>query len=150
LKSSRLMKEIVIKDLSDIQSAAKELLGYFPTSHIFAFYGEMGVGKTTFIKAICKKLQVTDLVSSPTFGLVHEYHGKANMTIYHFDFYRMVNLQEIYDIGYEDYFFSGKYCFIEWPEIAESLLPPETIRLQINLNQDNSRTINSYFPDGRS
>jgi tRNA threonylcarbamoyladenosine biosynthesis protein TsaE len=135
------MNKIHMHQLADIPSAATILLTEYKNSRVFAFYGEMGVGKTTFIKALCNTLQVTDMVSSPSFGLLYEYRSKDEQAVYHFDFYRIEKMEEILDLGYEDYFFSGCYCFIEWPEIAGELLPSDAIRLCMRVNRDNSRTI---------
>jgi len=135
------MNEIRMRQPGDIQNAANTLLKTFKNSRVFAFYGEMGVGKTTFIKALCNVLQVKDIVSSPSFGLLYEYRRKDEQPVFHFDFFRIRKLEEILDLGYEDYFFSGSYCFIEWPEIAGELLPADAIRLQMKVNSDQSRTI---------
>lgn len=102
---------------------AEDLLKSYPEIRIFAFFGPMGVGKTTFIKAICTHLGCTDLVNSPTFSIVNHYHTPSGQSIFHFDFYRIQNLEEVFNLGYEDYFFSGAYCFIEWSEKVEPLLP---------------------------
>ena len=110
---------------------AQELLQSFPNTKKLAFYGEMGVGKTTFSKAICNVLQVQDLVSSPTFSIVNEYLSEQNGKIYHFDFYRLKDEQEAFDMGYEDYFYSDAYCLVEWPEKVENLLPSSFAKVQI-------------------
>ena len=112
------MLRISIPDLASIDGAARELINTLPEKRIFAFYGEMGAGKTTLIKAICRILQVTDATSSPSFGLIYEYRTRGRDSIFHFDFYRIENLEEAYDIGYEEYIDSGQYCFIEWPDIV--------------------------------
>jgi tRNA threonylcarbamoyladenosine biosynthesis protein TsaE len=117
---------------SDLIPAAVALLESFPHARIFAFYGQMGAGKTTFIKAICRELGVTDIVQSPTFSIINEYKTTTGESIYHFDFYRIKSIAEVFDIGYEDYLYSGSYCFMEWPELIESLLPDETIRINIS------------------
>ncbi len=127
--------------LADIQSAAILFLEEFRGKRIFAFYGEMGVGKTTFIKALCRALDVKDAVSSPTFSLINEYRVSEDTSVFHFDFYRIEKLAEIFDIGYEDYFFSGSYCFIEWPEIAEALLPSQALRFQLERLDQGIRSI---------
>jgi tRNA threonylcarbamoyladenosine biosynthesis protein TsaE len=109
---------------------------------IFAFYGKMGAGKTTFIKALCKALGVEDEVNSPTFAIVNEYRSESTAElIYHFDFYRIKKVEEVYDLGYEDYFYSGALCFIEWPELIEELLPEDTKKISIEENNDGERII---------
>jgi len=132
---------IRIPDLSSINDAARELINTFPDKRIFAFYGEMGAGKTTLIKALCRVLQVTDVTSSPSFGLIYEYPTRGSESVYHFDFYRIEQLEEAYDIGYEEYIDSGQYCFIEWPEKIASLLPPETVNVDLQIVENNERTI---------
>ncbi len=112
---------------------AKELLNSFPNMKKLAFYGEMGVGKTTFCKALCEILQVQDVVSSPTFSIVNEYFSEQNGTIFHFDFYRLKDEQEAFDMGYEDYFYSDAYCLVEWPEKVENLLPSSFAKVQIQV-----------------
>ena len=125
--------KIEVNQLSDLKGAAEALLSYAEGEKMFVFEGEMGAGKTTFIKEICRALGVTETVSSPTFSIVNEYEGREGI-IYHFDFYRIKNLQEAYDIGYEDYFYSGNLCLIEWPEkIAELLLQENYIKIQISI-----------------
>ncbi len=132
---------ISIPDLSSIDDAARELIDALPDKRIFAFYGEMGAGKTTLIKALCRVLQVTDITSSPSFGLIYEYRTRGSDSVYHFDFYRIEHLEEAYDIGYEDYIDSGQYCFIEWPEKVASLLPPETVNVNLQIVGNNERTM---------
>ena len=113
------------------------------TEHVFAFYGSMGAGKTTFIKAICEELGVGDVVTSPTFAIVNEYQTANGGTIYHFDFYRIKKLEEVYDMGYEDYFYNDALCFIEWPEMMEELLPDNAVRINIKENADGTRTVST-------
>jgi tRNA threonylcarbamoyladenosine biosynthesis protein TsaE len=132
---------ISIPDLSSIDDAARELIDTLPDKRIFAFYGEMGAGKTTLIKALCRVLQVTDVTSSPSFGLIYEYRTRGNDSVYHFDFYRIEHLEEAYDIGYEEYIDSGQYCFIEWPDKVASLLPPETVNVNLQIVGNNERTM---------
>ncbi len=132
---------IRIPDLSSMDDAARELLETLPDKRIFAFYGEMGAGKTTLIKALCRILQVTDVTSSPSFGLIYEYRTTGSESIYHFDFYRIEHLEEAYDIGYEEYIDSGQYCFIEWPDKVASLLPPETVNVKLQIAGNNERTM---------
>ena len=111
-------------------------------STVFALYGKMGAGKTTFVKALCEELGVTDVISSPTFAIVNEYRSdETGELIYHFDFYRIKKLSEVYDMGYEDYFYSGALCFIEWPELVEELLPGDAVKVTIEELEDGSRVI---------
>jgi len=130
---------ISIPDLSSIDDAARELIDTLPDKRIFAFYGEMGAGKTTLIKALCRVLQVTDVTSSPSFGLIYEYRTRGSDSVYHCDFYRIEHLEEAYDIGYEEYIDSGQYCFIEWPDKVASLLPPETVNVNLQIVGNNER-----------
>ncbi len=134
--------KITISSLDSINDAAKEFVKNMGTDKVFAFYGKMGAGKTTFIKAVCEVLGVDDTVTSPTFAIVNEYTSdKVDFPIYHFDFYRIKKLDEVYDMGYEDYFYGGGVCFIEWPELIEELLPEEAIKVEIKENEDGTRTI---------
>jgi len=133
------MKNIKIESLQEIREAAREFISQMGNAHVFAFYGKMGSGKTTFIKAICEELGVSDVITSPTFAIVNEY--TASVPIYHFDFYRIKKLEEVYDMGYEDYFYSGALCFIEWPELIEELLPEDAVSVSIQEEADGSRTI---------
>jgi tRNA threonylcarbamoyladenosine biosynthesis protein TsaE len=142
-KKSELMK-IIVRSEAELLPAAKELLAQYPDSRVFAFYGNMGAGKTTFIKVICHALGVTDIVQSPTFSIINEYKTSTGESIFHFDFYRIKKLEEVFDIGYEDYIYSGDYCFVEWPELIESLLPDDAIRIRIS--GDSERTIESLTP----
>ena len=121
-----------IKDISALKDTAQQLLSYFPEDRIFAFYGAMGAGKTTFIKALCRDLGSQDNITSPSFALINEYSTDKGSVIYHFDFYRIKKLEEAYDLGYEDYIYSGNYCFIEWPEMIQSLLPTGIVEVKIN------------------
>jgi len=133
---------ITIKDLDHIEDAAREFIAQMGDDTVFAFYGKMGAGKTTFIKALCKLLGVEDEVNSPTFAIINEYRSETTAElIYHFDFYRIKKLEEVYDLGYEDYFYSGALCFIEWPELVEELLPTDAKKVTITENSDGSRTI---------
>ena len=138
--------EIKIKDLGNIQEAARLFIEQIGDHKVFAFYGKMGAGKTTFIKAICEELGVNDVITSPTFAIINEYRTSpkgrlVEATIYHFDFYRIKKLEEVYDMGYEDYFYSGALCFIEWPELIEELLPENTVKVCITENGDGTRSI---------
>lgn len=128
------LSQIICKRPEELLDAAKILIEKYPTQRLFAFYGEMGAGKTTFIKSICDLLKVTDNVSSPTFAIVNVYQTQTNDEVYHFDFYRIKSIEEVYDIGYEDYFFSDQYCLMEWPELIKNLLPEETIPVEIKVD----------------
>jgi tRNA threonylcarbamoyladenosine biosynthesis protein TsaE len=132
-----------IKSLSDINHIAARFIQAHPADRIFAFYGSMGAGKTTFIKALCEEMQVLDYVTSPTFALINEYKTEKDNTIFHFDFYRIKNIDEAYDLGYEDYFYSGEYCFIEWPELIEPLLPAIAVKVHISEIENGKRIIES-------
>ena len=142
--------EIRIENLDNIRAAAREFIQNMGDAHVFAFYGKMGAGKTTFVKAICEELGVEDVITSPTFAIINEYsidnHDIQRSTfnvqrIYHFDFYRIKKLEEVYDMGYEDYFYSGALCFIEWPELIEEILPDDAVRVSIIEQQDGSRLV---------
>lgn len=135
------MKSIKIESLASIDKAAQEFIKLIGNHKVFAFYGEMGAGKTTFIKEICIALGVTDAITSPTFAIVNEYKSGANEKIFHFDFYRVNKIEEVFDFGYEDYFYSGALCFIEWPERVETLLPEDCVFVEINVNEDGSRDV---------
>lgn len=136
------MKSLKITSLDNIEEVAKEFINLMGDNTIFAFYGKMGAGKTTFIKALCKALGVEDEVNSPTFAIVNEYRSESTAElIYHFDFYRIKKVEEVYDLGYEDYFYSGALCFIEWPELIEELLPEDTKKISIEENNDGERII---------
>ena len=126
--------------ISQLPAIASEIIKLATDSRIFLFYGDMGAGKTTLIKSICEYLGTTEPVTSPTFSIVNEYIG-ANDKIYHFDFYRLKNQTEALDMGYEEYFYSGAYCFIEWPEKIPNLLPDHYISIKITVEGDNLRQI---------
>ena len=132
--------EIKIKDLEHISEAAREFVNYIGDRRVFAFFGSMGAGKTTFVKAVCEVLGVEDVITSPTFAIVNEYETPSS-SIYHFDFYRIKKLEEVYDMGYEDYFYSGSLCFIEWPELIEELLPEDAVKVSITEQEDGSRVV---------
>ncbi|MBP3790298.1 MAG: tRNA (adenosine(37)-N6)-threonylcarbamoyltransferase complex ATPase subunit type 1 TsaE [Prevotella sp.] len=133
--------EIKIQNIEHIHEAAREFIQHIGEHTVFAFYGKMGAGKTTFVKAVCEELGVDDVITSPTFAIVNEYQAKDASPIYHFDFYRIKKIEEVYDMGYEDYFYSGALCFIEWPELIDELLPDDAVRVGITENADGSRTI---------
>ncbi|WP_321279746.1 tRNA (adenosine(37)-N6)-threonylcarbamoyltransferase complex ATPase subunit type 1 TsaE [Marinifilum fragile] len=135
------MTELKINSLEDINSVAAEFIKLVGDKRIFAMHGAMGVGKTTFVKAICEELGVQDTINSPTFAIVNEYHTANENIIYHFDFYRIDDVQEAYDFGYEDYFYSDAICFIEWPEKIDSILPNDTVEVHFNEEADGSRSI---------
>ena len=133
--------EIEIKNIENIHEAARLFIDAMGDQQVFAFYGSMGAGKTTFIKAICEEMGVSDVVTSPTFAIVNEYTTDKRQRIFHFDFYRIKKLEEVYDMGYEDYFYSDALCFIEWPELLEELLPDNAVRVNIKENADGTRTV---------
>ena len=141
--------EIRINDLNSIGEAARQFVEAIGDCRVFAFYGQMGAGKTTFIKAICEALGVDDVITSPTFAIVNEYSLTSRSVVpelvegqvFHFDFYRIKKLEEVYDMGYEDYFYSGALCFIEWPELIDEILPPDAVKVTITQNLDGSRTV---------
>lgn len=135
------MEVIKISNLKEIKKAAKKFIELIGNNTVFAFYGEMGAGKTTLIKAICIELGVSENITSPTFALVNEYYTKGMKAIYHFDCYRLKNEQEAMDIGIEDYFYSENLCFIEWPEKIEQMLPLETVSVFVNVLPDESREV---------
>ena len=155
--------DIKIQDTEHIREAAREFVNHIGDHRVFAFYGKMGAGKTTFIKAVCEELGVQDVITSPTFAIVNEYGlppapsyrressetqkaplpigGGWGEALYHFDFYRIKKLEEVYDMGYEDYFYSGALCFMEWPELIEEILPDDAVRVTITEQEDGSRVV---------
>jgi len=153
------MVTIEIKDIDHIREAAREFIAHIGDHRVFAFYGKMGAGKTTFVKAICEELGVDDVITSPTFAIINEYMIPSDSpcsggdkesslnkvefggSIFHFDFYRIKKLEEVYDMGYEDYFYSGALCFIEWPELIEEILPDDAVRVSIAEQDDGSRIV---------
>ena len=139
--------EIIIKGIEDLERAAAEFLEKIGDNTLVAFFAPMGSGKTTFTTALCRVLGVTDPVGSPTFAIVNEYETGEGETVFHFDFYRIKSLAEVYNMGYEEYLYSNAYCFIEWPELIEELLPEETVRVEINEENDGTRTIKVKYND---
>ena len=132
---------LTITSLAQIHHVAKQFIDNISTGKVFAFYGKMGSGKTTFIKAICEELGVTDVITSPTFAIVNEYTDGKGSPIYHFDFYRIKKLEEVYDMGYEDYFYSGNLCLLEWPELIEDILPENAVKVKIEEQADGTRLV---------
>ena len=135
------MISIKINDIEHIHEAAREFIEHIGDCRVFAFYGKMGAGKTTFVKAICEELGVEDVIPSPTFAIINEYTQPDGSPLFHFDFYRIKKLEEVYDMGYEDYFYSGALCFIEWPELIEDILPDDAVRVSITEQEDGSRLV---------
>ena len=138
--------EIKIQDIEHIREAARAFIEHIGERRVFAFYGKMGAGKMTFVKAICEELGVDDVITSPTFAIINEYTPSSlllppSSKIFHFDFYRIKKLEEVYDMGYEDYFYSGALCFIEWPELIEEILPDDAVRVSITEQEDGSRVV---------
>ena len=136
---------IKMASLSDLPSAARQFANAIGDRTVFAFYGKMGAGKTTFIRAVCEALGVADVINSPTLAIVNEYLDGTGQPIYHFDFYRVGKEQEALDIGYEDYVYSGNLCFMEWPEQVENLLPPDAVRVSIEELPEGGRLV-TIFP----
>lgn len=138
--------KFIIQNYSEpsLADVAQQLLQAFPNERFFAFFGKMGVGKTTLIKQLCSRLGVEDNVCSPTFAIVNQYSAASGDPVYHFDFYRLKNEAEAYDIGYEEYFYSGEYCFTEWTEKVEDLLPDHYVRVTIT-EQNEQRTLEAHI-----
>lgn len=144
-----MIKEIKIKSLAEIDAAAKEMVELMGDYTIFAFYGEMGAGKTTFINALSHAIGVEeDVTNSPSFSIINEYRSDTTAElIYHFDLYRLESIDEAFDIGVEDYFDSGALCLLEWPERIEDLLPDDTVKIKITVAEDDTRTLTLDFPE---
>ncbi|MBR1850785.1 MAG: tRNA (adenosine(37)-N6)-threonylcarbamoyltransferase complex ATPase subunit type 1 TsaE [Bacteroidales bacterium] len=138
--------QLTFSTTNELPQVARQLLAQFIDQRFFAFFGKMGVGKTTLIKEICLQLGVADNVCSPTFAIVNEYRTATGDPVYHFDFYRMKSLDEAYDIGYEEYFYSGEYCFTEWTEKVEQLLPDSYVRVEI-VENNGTRTLQATAID---
>lgn len=136
--------KIICSSEDDLEAIAEQLINSYSDKRIFAFQGELGAGKTTFIKSICKFLKVNENMTSPSYSIVNEYLTVDEELIYHFDFYRIITIEEVYDIGYEDYFFSGNYCFIEWPEKIEKLLPENIVYVCIEETQNKTERVISF------
>ena len=134
------MHTLVIENLDQINKTARQFIELMADYTVFAFHGEMGAGKTTLIREIAAQLGATDTVTSPTFAIVNQYRGSGNRRIYHFDFYRIDDLREAYDFGYEEYFYSGDLCLVEWPEKIEPLLPEHTMNVRITVDSETART----------
>lgn len=133
--------ELLLNDINTIDEVAKQIVGFAGDERIWLFEGDMGAGKTTLIKAVCKELQIIDETSSPTFALVNVYENRKKEEFYHFDFYRIEDQMEAIDIGCDEYFYSGNYCFIEWSEKIPSLIPSSNLKISINLDDQNTRKI---------
>ncbi len=135
-----LTQTIICNSIVDLADASDILLSYCAEKKVLLFYGEMGVGKTTFIKVLCERLKVIDTTNSPTFSIVNEYLTAVGETVYHFDFYRLKNEMEAMDMGYEEYLYSGAFCFIEWPDKISNLLPPNAVEVHMEI-QNNKRVL---------
>lgn len=133
--------EITINSINEIAQAARDFKAAIGDHRVIAFHGEMGAGKTTFIKALCAEFGVTDNVASPTFAIINEYLAGDGSTIYHFDLYRMETIADLQNIGVEDYFYSGNFCLVEWPELAEPLFPNNVLNVTITVLPDKTRKI---------
>lgn len=138
--------ELTILSENELYEAGQRLLAEFPDARVFCFYGEMGAGKTTFIKEICRGLGACNTTSSPTFAIVNEYLTDEGGSIYHFDFYRIEKIEDAYEIGVEDYLYSGDYCFIEWTENIEPLVQPDFVKVHITIGPEDERIIQAQKP----
>lgn len=132
-----------VQSVDELRDVAEELIRTFCDQRIFALCGELGAGKTTFIKALCKMIGSQDYVTSPSFALINEYTGKDGSPVFHFDFYRIKEIEEAFDIGFEEYIYSGNYCFIEWPEIVEPLLPGNRVQVYVDVDVKGRRTVSA-------
>ncbi len=135
------METLIARTLDDLPTIALKILEEMTDDRIFALKGKMGAGKTTLIKAFCDVLEVSDVVTSPTFALINEYQTDNTNRVYHFDFYRIKKLEEVFDIGYEEYFYSGEYCFIEWPEMIWELLPKSFVYVNVEVGKNEERIV---------
>lgn len=129
------------RNTDQLHPIAQDIINELPKGAVVALYGEMGAGKTTFVHALCEEMGIQGAINSPTFSIINEYETDNGELVYHFDFYRINSVEEAYDFGYEEYFNSGYYCFIEWPQLVESLLPPSVIRINIEVLVDETRKI---------
>ena len=141
------MKTLTAATIGELRNVAHTILSDLPDQYIYAFNGKMGAGKTTLIKAFCEELGVEEVVTSPTFALVNEYNSKDNNPVYHFDFYRIKKIDEVFDIGYEEYFYSNNYCFVEWPELVLELLPESYVYILIEEDDSGNRIISYHVTD---
>lgn len=137
--------EIIIKDKRHLHQAAAKLLKESGGKKLFSFYGAMGAGKTTIIKAICEELGAIDIISSPTFTLVNEYKTKMGEALYHIDFYRIKKVDEVFDFGVEEYLTGDSYCFMEWPELVEEVLPDDIVKVRISVDESEKRILSVTF-----
>ncbi len=135
------MQKFILSSIDELEQVASNFISSYHQPAVFCFYGAMGAGKTTFIQALCQQLKVVDVVNSPTFAIVNEYDTEDNDKVYHFDFYRLKEQQEALDLGYEDYFYSDSYCFVEWPEKIDTLLPEHRFDVKITVLEDMTREI---------
>jgi tRNA threonylcarbamoyladenosine biosynthesis protein TsaE len=136
--------KIIIDGLAKLPQSAKIFLENMKGEKLFAFYGSMGSGKTTFIKALCEAMGTVDIATSPTFTLVNEYKTIQGESLYHFDFYRIKKIEEVFDFGLEEYLSSGAFCFMEWPEQIEDILPPETVKVKISVKKNGKRILETF------
>jgi tRNA threonylcarbamoyladenosine biosynthesis protein TsaE len=137
--------EILIKDKRHLHQAASQLLRESGGKKLFSFYGGMGAGKTTIIKSVCEVLGAIDIISSPTFTLVNEYKTNKGESLYHIDFYRIKKIEEVFDFGVEEYLTGDSYCFMEWPELVEEVLPPETVKVRISVDESEQRILSVTY-----
>ena len=135
------METLIARNLNDLPTIALKILEEMADDRIFLLKGKMGAGKTTLVKAFCNVLEVTDVITSPTFALINEYHTENGSPVFHFDFYRINKLEEVFDIGYEEYFYSESYCFIEWPEMISELLPESYVYVNIEVGKNEERIV---------
>lgn len=135
------MRKIIIKSLEELPQIAKQFISQMGKNKVFVFYGSMGAGKTTFIRTVCEEFGVKETINSPTFAIVNEYTAADGSPIYHFDFYRINKVEEAYDFGYEDYFYSGNVCFVEWPEKVQDLIPQDAVRVEIKEIENGQRLL---------